>query len=255
MNSNQPKHTEAPKPVNGLNLLPASSADPTKCADCGTNIGEPDSRPWPFPRWCSCCEAKREAECNAALKIKCPWQSKWDNEICPPNCADTDLNDPSFNQPAWSEASKWKFGFKGLTLFGDSRRCKTRIMFEILKREFLTNHRSVKVIYGPQLRDDGKRASREGCEHRMSEALVYPDILALDDPFLAGASDERVTAYLLAVIDARLRNKKPIILTTQVGGEDLKHSAARFGKITESDIQRLDAAFKRLREVGTTVVC
>ena len=71
----------------------------------------------------------------------------------------------------------------------------------------------------------------------------------------SGAADERVTSFLLSVVDARVREQKPIILTTQVGGGDLGDSAARFGNVTESDINRLAAVFNRLREVSTTVEC
>lgn len=118
-------------------------------------------------------------------------------------------------------AMKWKFGQKGLLLYGPTGCGKSRVAWEIVKREALSG-RTVKSInsfeiakYPAMIMNDSSRLEQ------YTEGVVNVDLLLLDDVFKAKPT-ERVEELLFSIIDERGQWERPCIVTLNDTGETLE---------------------------------
>ena len=185
------------------------------------------------------------------------WQNKRDLEtmkdhwkkICPADFRDTKTDHPEFNLDAYRRVAALPFE-TSFILLGSTGSCKTRIACHRAKMALLAG-RSVRIAFPEDLKDMPKFLSRK--EH-IAE-LSKPDLLVMDDAFIAGASKEQVSDFLKDLIDKRIRDKKATIITSQVNSEEYKKDSDKFHNASDVDGKRLDAIARRVKERYTCIDC
>lgn len=141
------------------------------------------------------------------------------------------------------EALAWKFGRRGLLCLGPTRCGKSRILWEVAKREIKAG-RSVRAVTSfellryPALFMEGNDAAG-----KFADSLANADLVLLDDTFKAKLTD-RVEELLFAIIDKRSQWNRPCLVTVNDTGETLQSRLS-------SD--RGPALIARLREFCQTI--
>lgn len=190
--------------------------------DCGAQydtglvkLGTREVRQHPV---CPACAAKRtvrgEAE-EKALQADAQWRA-----ICPPIYQTTIAAQLPCGMAEASRVEEWrpKPDGRGLLISGDSGRGKTRIMW-LGARQWIKAGISISAVDDPTLSIAYSDAL--GCGRAMDfiDDLTRPSLLLWDDFGKAKASDRyRELAYL--VIEKRMQQMRPIVVTTQLDGGD-----------------------------------
>lgn len=189
-----------------------------------------------------CSERQAERDQHEALLRAANYRAEAWKRVCPVLFQDTDPSKlPSPHK--LQVALQWQYGRRGLILHGVSGRGKSRIAWEILKREFMSG-RSVAVMdctsgydYSAKFALSAAEAAR-WVEHRMTV-----DLLLFDDVLKVKLTDS-VEQALFAIVNSRTERGLPILCTTNDTGETL---AAR---MTED---RGPALLRRLREFSQSI--
>lgn len=197
---------------------------------CGTTVCDPCSEKW---------------EKERVEKLMKDWWTK----NCPAEFRETDLLHEDFNIEAYNETRKYPLD-ESLILLGESGSCKTRIACHRAKVA-LFNGKTVRIMFPDDIKDQPRDLSRR--EHIAS--LAKPDLLVLDDLFLAGASKEHTADFVKDLIDKRIREKKATIITSQVDGDSYAKDANKFNNMTGADASRVAAIERRVREKYTAINC
>lgn len=157
--------------------------------------------------------------------------------IVPPSFLQTEAS--KLPKPEMLEkALQWRFGPIGLLLYGPTRSGKSRIAWEVAKRE-IRNRRKIRAVDSFDLmRYPALFMENGGAATRFAEELESADITLLDDVFKAKTT-ERVEELLFAIIDRRSCWQRPCIITLNDTGESL---GQRFSQ------DRGPALIHRLRE-------
>jgi len=135
-------------------------------------------------------------------------------------------------------ALRWNYGSKGLLLYGPTGVGKSRIAWEVAKREVLAG-RTIKCVNAFCLtRYPSLFMSGDGAAVAFSDELVKTDILILDDVFKAKPT-ERVEELLFSVIDERGAWDRPCLITLNDTGDSL---------VSRLSSDRGPALIRRLRE-------
>lgn len=185
---------------------------------------------------CDACRAKAEKD-EALKRAEKHWKS-----ICPPAFRTTDKKHEGFPLDIFKTLDDWKGG-ESLFLYGESGRGKTRAAMLLLKRAMLRGHH-VGVLWPEQLK--AVKFARDNLDN-MNRLATY-DVLLLDDALLTGAANDSVAEFLKDLVDLLIRQEKRFIITSQVGGDDYKEQAKKYGNATEADLKRVDALMRRIRE-------
>ena len=136
---------------------------------------------------------------------------------------------------AWEVTEKGQ----GLVLVGDTGTGKTRTMCLLLNR--LIRYRvKVKAFFHGSFYDELLEVirSEKNLRRWKAEIIEYP-VIAIDDLFSEKLT-ERGEATLFEIIDARICNQRPTIITTQV--------TKREGSLRFHSVKRAEAFFRRLNE-------
>jgi hypothetical protein len=187
---------------------------------------------------CQSCIDKREEE-ERINAIKGYWQ-----KICPPAYQETTPKHEDWNTIAWKHLKKWDAG-NSLFFHGETRTGKTRTMVYLLKLQLL-HGRSGLFVWPDELKEAARNVRGRLA---MIERWTSQDILCLDDPLFAGASDERVVDFLKDLIDRSIRMGTKLIITSQVGGKDYLEDSAKWGDMTKAQKNRVEALLARIQEV------
>lgn len=202
---------------------------------------------------CDACRAKAD-KAEKLERAKTYWEA-----ICPPAFRETDKDHAGFPKAQYAATQSWpqvrKIGNddvipryeitdESLMFFGPSGKGKSRLAMLLLKRCLVRWGLHVAVMWSEQLK--AVRGEREvlGWIARWGK----PDVLLLDDSILAAASDSRTTDALKDLLDYRVRFKRVNIVTSQIGGDDVKEQLAKFGKDTKADRELVEAMLRRLRQ-------
>jgi len=117
-------------------------------------------------------------------------------------------------------ALRWAYGAKGLLLYGSTGCGKSRIVWEVAKREVLAG-KTLKSVSAYELtRYPSLFMSGDDAAVKFSDSLVKVDLLILDDVFKAKPT-ERVEELLFAVIDERGSWERPCLITLNDTGDSL----------------------------------
>jgi DNA replication protein DnaC len=163
-----------------------------------------------------------------------PRETGW-LKLCPTLYQNTDLT----RLGAWAEKlQSWKYGHQGLVVIGYSGAGKTRAVWAMLERHYKSGHRVI-ATDSAKFRNSMQAAARDGNLEWWQESLGKVDILFFDDLGQMKMTDS-VAESLWSVVERRCANRKPVIITTQYGGENL---------ISQFERQDLgDAVRRRLNE-------
>lgn len=135
-------------------------------------------------------------------------------------------------------ALRWKFGALGICLHGPTGCGKSRIAWELAKREILAG-RKMRMVNAYELsRYPSLFMAGADEAGKFAEALIECDLLVLDDVFKAKQT-ERIEELLFAVIDERANWDRPCIITLNDTGGSL------VGRLSED---RGPALIRRLKE-------
>ena len=193
----------------------------------------------------TCCDDCREKAMKEQQleKVKTYWLA-----ICPPAFQETDKNHPDFPKASYAATRDW-LGGDSLLLYGPSRTGKTRLAVWLLKRCLVRNSAHVGILWPEQL----KHVKYAHDRLELIEKWGRYDVLLMDDALLTGAQDERITDWLKDLIDYRIRFKRPIVITSQVGSDDYREQMDKFENATKADKARVEALLRRVKEICRVV--
>jgi DNA replication protein DnaC len=217
----------------------------TACFECKSKFNyEPKKmlgREMSAPVTCDDCNKKFKAE-NAAKTeeaIKRGRETKW-LKMCPPLYQDSDLS--RLPKLSTEKVLGWKFGPRGLVIYGDTGKGKTRAAF-LLCKKLHDKGLAVSAFHGNRFAHDCAKKFGEGNGENWIEGLVCKDVVFFDDLGKFKLT-ERVEAELFGLIETRVANLKPVIITTNFIGGDLE------AKMTAD---RGEPLVRRLREFCESV--
>jgi DNA replication protein DnaC len=167
----------------------------------------------------ACTEEKQRSEAlalaaEAARRVGKIAAAKW-ARICPPLYQDTDR--ARLPQDILSLVMEWRYGPRGVVLYGETGKQKTRLMFQLLRREFEAG-RKIIAFGASDFRLSAARAAMDGDAEEWIHRAATADLFYFDDlgqMKMTESSEES----LLTVIEKRAGNMLPIMATTQYVGE------------------------------------
>jgi DNA replication protein DnaC len=122
------------------------------------------------------------------------------------------------------EALAWKFGRRGLLCLGPTRCGKSRILWEVAKREIKAGKSVRSVTPYELLKYPALFMAGNDAAGKFAETLATVDLLLLDDVFKAKLT-ERVEELIFAIIDERSAWDRPCLVTVNETGATLAESA------------------------------
>ena len=180
-------------------------------------------------------------------------QDRW-NEICPPLYRGTD--EARLTKRFLDRVLKWECGPRGLVLVGPTGTGKTRCMYTLLKRLLYGKFREPRLnASGATIKDIMVLTSNQfghDCLERFGNHTVIPwlrklcnvKVLAIDD-FGKETLTERVEAELFNIVEMRIANNLPLIITTNFDGKRL---------LSKFSADRGEPLLRRLREFCDQVI-
>ena len=191
---------------------------------------------------CPDCERKAEAREQAERERAeaAALAEKW-RALCPPAYQETDP--ARLPQEQLEAVLGWQYGPEGLLLIGPTGAGKTRCAYLLLKR-LLDEGRRIVAFDCVRFGHDCARRFRDGSGEDWSDGLAKVDLVFFDD-LGKGRFTERVEAELFAVVERRLANKLPCIVTTNMTGRSL---------VAKASHERGEPLVRRLRESCRVVV-
>ena len=136
------------------------------------------------------------------------------------------------------EILRWEFGPKGLVLFGDTGRGKTRCAWALLAREHASGRTVASLDSMAGLEYAALYAESAKLVKKWADKLIFSDILILDDIFKVKLTDSFEGA-VFTLVDQRIQNQRPTFVTSNDTGATL---AARMTQ------DRGNPLLRRLRE-------
>lgn len=190
-----------------------------KCCTCGKGfIGNSN-----FISRCPECEAAWDADNQKRLmESRRETARKVWLQTCPPLYRESDVTQVP-NKSATELALTWKYGPKGLLLHGNTGTGKTRTAWLVMKRLIINEFREVQtfdsVSFGHEV---SRRFSSYDADdpNRWIEWMTSIDLVFFDDLGKCRLT-ERVESELFGIIESRIANKKPLLITTNTVGDSL----------------------------------
>lgn len=167
------------------------------------------------------------SQCYDAMEVEREKQRKakrieiW-KKMCPLIYQETDPD--HHNMPKKELLSRiigWQYGPKGMLIRGPTGCGKTRSVWLLLRR-LIMEERSVVAMSSNQFARECARMAMVGPEESIPwfNRLTRVSLLVIDD-FGKAKNTERFEADLFEVIDVRFCNHRPVILTTNMAGDDV----------------------------------
>lgn len=184
---------------------------------------------------CDACRAKAEKEerQNRARKY---WE-----KVCPPLYRETDPNHADFPKAVLEELLMLDLT-QSLFLYGPTGSCKTRTAMRLIRHHVIKGQ-SVAVIWPHQL-----RTLQQGYDNSRFEDAENVDVLLLDDALLTACRESKLVDTVKMIVDARMMRMKRTIITSQIGTEDDLKDGKEYGEAKASDLERIRALIRRIRE-------
>lgn len=164
----------------------------------------------------SLCEQRdREAREREEQAVITRNRERWES-LCPPLYRDTDP--ARLPQDVLNMAMAWEYGARGLILGGATGAGKTRIMFQLLRRLF-DDGCTIRVYTASTFRAAVTNAQMENSFEEWLDRASKTDVFYFDDLGQMKLTESSEEA-LLAVIEGRAAQQKPIFATMQYTGEE-----------------------------------
>ena len=196
-----------------------------------------------FDKYCTACKPIREQQEKDMLAIR-QEQARMEefNRLCPALYRDTDPLKLPCNPDVVKLVLGWTYGSKGLVLHGATGRGKTRLAYMLVRRLVLDG-RSVSAFDSLSFAHRVGETFGEYQGERFIREQQKVDVLMLDDLGKAKLT-ERAEAELFGLVEHRIANLKPLIVTTNFVGDKLSN------KLSED---RATPLVRRLREFNECV--
>lgn len=198
----------------------------TLCSDCGKPIEYTPlfvcGREMFSKRTCEACResssrAIKEAETNTKMQIL---RQEW-VKLCPADFDTCDVNKLP-NPSILASALKWQYGKKGILLAGRTNTGKTRVAWQVLKREHFGGKRCA-AMTGEDLMAYTVNLMRDpGAASDWLSRVSRSQVLLADDIFKVKLT-ERAEEAIFMISDHRIAYRLPMILTTNDTSETLRH--------------------------------
>src|SRR5690606_36216150 len=185
------------------------------CAHCGVEM---EGVPALLSALTACDDCRAKAEREAAEE---KWGTYWENH-CPATFRATDRNHVDFPRAQANELRGW-LGEVSLFFYGESGTGKTRLAYWLMKRTLLRRGWGFAVLRPIDLRE----AARAFEQKAILAELAKAPVLLIDDPFRDGVS-ERAVSFLVDLVDVRMEDQRPFVVTSQVNGEDVRHHLDKY---------------------------
>lgn len=223
--------------LSGIDIASMQKPVDAPCIKCGTIV--PDCREF-FAGATHCDKCYAEVVKERRFKEIGEWWTRW----CPKQYQSTELDHPQFKR-VWPLIKKIDGYRENVVLVGASGLCKTRAAVMRLKLALAYEGLMPQALWADTLDEKLETGRFKGDWKK-----VYMDapILLIDDLFTAGASLERYTKFIKGLLDYRLREEKPTIITTNLKARDIQQESNKFDNETKADQQRINAIIRRLRE-------
>lgn len=221
----QCKNCDAEFEAKGVEFLGVEMFKPIYCDPCAIKLSD---------------EYDRESEERERQAISERNIVRW-NKICAELYRDTDH--ARLPQKPLQRALAWRFGPRGLVLYGSSGAGKTRILYCVLRRLFDEGWR-MQIYTGAEFKRAYAQAAGKGDGEKWVDKIGSLDILAIDDLGQTKMTDASEEAFL-DVLELRARTQKPTLFTTQYTGDILVKQFTRE--------ERGHAVGRRLREFCDTI--
>jgi DNA replication protein DnaC len=114
----------------------------------------------------------------------------------------------------------WRYGPRGLLLYGGTGKGKSRCAWEVMKREFYAGRTIESLNSMAGIAFASKYAASAGEAGKWIIRLITVDLLLLDDVFKSKFTDSFEGA-LFTIISQRTERQKPIIITSNDTGASL----------------------------------
>jgi len=195
---------------------------PEACPRCGGESSSVEVRGHTMRVVCvECSQADKEALREFyAESERMEMEARW-KHICPPLYRQTDP--ARLPQDKLSQVMSWSYGPGGLMLLGPTDTGKTRCAFLLLRR-LLEQGRSIRaydcVGFGHECARQFSWKGSFGDGAEWIEWLVGLDVLFFDD-LGKGVFTERVESELFGLIEKRVANLRPIVVTTNMIGRTM----------------------------------
>ena len=218
-----------------------------QCQECGKEFDAPTielcGQHCCFEKFCLACKPIREQQERDVAAIR-QERARLDEfeRICPPLYRDTDPLKLPCNPEVTKLVLGWVYGPKGLVLHGATGRGKTRLAYMLVRRLVLDG-RSVSAFDPLSFAHRVGETFGEYQGERFIREQQRVDVLMLDDLGKAKLT-ERAEAELFGLVEHRIANLKPLIVTTNFVGDKLSD------KLSED---RATPLVRRLREFNECV--
>lgn len=122
-------------------------------------------------------------------------------------------NDPAIFPPAWAKCRMWIPTDKGLLIYGPTRRCKSRMAYEIVRKAIKLNL-DVEAYDCRTFRASVEERIQKGTLWEWMRKLEKTSVFLLDDLGKFKGDGKRIEEELFNVVKLRIEAKKSIIVTT-----------------------------------------
>jgi len=217
--------------LNRLQITKAGAKEVVQ--ECRVCANEVRGRTMVLDPICPGCLADRQVAGKVKGRKSAAWA--WFEDNCPAAYRNSDrarLPDPD----GFDRVQAWEAKDRGILIVGPTGAGKTRSTWAVLGR-LAREGKSIAFLDGVGFSTTSHRSSMEG-DFDWIDRMSTVDILVLDDLGKMKFT-ERVQADLFGIIDRRVADLRPMIITTQLAANDL-------GDMLTPD--RRDALLRRIRE-------
>jgi hypothetical protein len=220
-----------------LELPEANEVIQAKCNHCETTV-ECRRVVAPFVA-CNACIQKHTDDA-AVERHRKYWES-----VCPKRFIDTDTKREDFPLAIYNAEKKRlsENPSQSFFLFGPTGSCKTRVAMLLLKLNLHWWNKRVGVLWPEKV-----RMMSQGFETTVFDHYAAFDVLVMDDVLLTACRESKLVDAVKQLVDVRMRENRPFIITSQIGTEEDLTEAKEFGDAKNADQERIKALLRRLRE-------
>ncbi len=154
------------------------------------------------------------------------------------------------NKQAVDAVMAWQFGPVGLLVAGETGRCKTRSVRALTKRLAYRDGIMVRSYHAQDFFSSLAAEVRYGRDDAAAwiDRKAWHPIVYIDDwgqEAVLANKEDWAQGWWLRFIDLRLERRLPVIITTNLGADDVKQN--------QNSSIRADPLLRRLREICTVV--
>jgi predicted ATPase len=204
------------------------------CHYCGDEFKVPVDPRAHYKHICKKCFSMRAA--TTARDAVAKRQFRW-LELCPSEYQRIDIVRLP-NPGIFDRIMQWEFGPRGLLLYGDTGRGKTRCAWALLEREFFAGRSAAALDSMAGIHHAAKYSESAKMAESWLLKFITADILLLDDVFKSKLTDS-FESTIFSLVDQRIQHQRPIILTSNDTGDTLLERFSR---------DRANSLLRRLRE-------